>query len=198
MENKYYIQSLRERILLDELFKIIYNDKYDIKYDHTDPYGQDVYDSAVMRFDKNTTYIVDTHIFEAKVRDEDYDDILLEKKKYNDLKRISKRYNNTESKIFYVSCHPSGTYIFNLSTLKDIKWVERSLNKSTTELWKGKIDKQVTFLSKEIAKKIDIKNIDIDRIEKEKEVHNKIENTIKDQKKTRCLYQWLFSDPDNE
>ena len=194
MENNkqsYQDKSRKERILLDELFKFIYiNEEYEIKYYHTPIEGYDIYDSIVTRFNKDTSYLKDTHIYEVKIRDTNYPDILLEKKKYLSLMKEAIKYKNGEPVcVLYVSCHPTGTYVFNLSKLNNIKWRKEYHNISTTEKSKGKELKEVTYLPVLDAKFFpDIKTLYIERLDREKN----IDVVLKDQSQLKTLFSILF------
>jgi hypothetical protein len=185
----YYDKSRKERILLDELFHIIY--KKDFQYYHTDPYGYDEYDSVTMNFCDNSHIIKSTHIFEAKIRDTSYPTILLEKKKLQNLHKVAKRYSDSPVDIYYVSCHPDGSYVFKLGLVTSYQWNKEYHNISSTEN-KGTILKEVTYLDIKDAKKIDIKSWDIDRLDRVKESSKQIDTVIKAQKQTKCLFEYLI------
>ena len=167
-EQEYYNKSVRERIMLDILFSRIYNkSKLQDNIHHTPADSKEPYDSIVCRFDGT---IKQNHIWEAKIRDANYTEILFEKIKYESLKKIAKRYEGAPSDIFYVSTHPNGTYIFNITKIEKegkLEWIKQQHNKSTVEKWRGKIEKQLIYLPIEWGKIIDIKVSDIDRVEKE-------------------------------
>ena len=167
-EQEYYKKSVRERIMLDILFSRIYNkNEFQDNIHHTPADSKEPYDSIVCRFDGT---IKQNHIWEAKIRDANYTEILFEKIKYESLKKIAKRYEGAPSDIFYVSTHPNGTYIFNITKIEKegkLEWIKQQHNKSTVEKWRGKIEKQLIYLPIEWGKIIDIKVSDIDRVEKE-------------------------------
>jgi hypothetical protein len=168
-QEEYLRKSERERIMLNVLFGKIYN-QIDIQNHvyHTPADGKDEYDSVVCRFKDNKLY--QNHIWEAKIRDADYGDILFERNKYNSLKKVEKRFDGAPCQIFYVSTHPTGTYVFNITKIEEdnkLEWITQSHNISTVEKWRGKKDKDLIYLPIELGKKIDIKTSDIDKIEKE-------------------------------
>jgi elongation factor 4 len=110
------------------------------------------------------------HIWEAKIRDANYNEILFEKIKYNSLKKVAQRYEGAESDIFYISTHPDGTYIFNITNIEKegkLQWIKQEHNKSTVEKWRGKVMKELVYLPISLAKFIDVKVSDIDKVEKE-------------------------------
>jgi hypothetical protein len=168
-EQEYLRRSERERIMLNILFAKIYN-QADIRNDiyHTPTDGKEPYDSVVCRFKNNRLH--QNHIWESKIRDADYGDILFEKSKYLSLKGVQKRYSEAPCEIFYVSTHPSGTYVFNITKIeedKKLNWITQSHNVSTVDKSRGKKDKDIIYLPCEWGKKVDIKVSDIDKIEKE-------------------------------
>jgi hypothetical protein len=169
-EQEFLRKSERERIMLDLLFAKIYNKgKTQDNIYHTPADGKDEYDSVVCRFLNGI--ISKNHIWEAKIRDANYSDILFEKKKYQSLKKVAERYNGAECDIFYVSTHPDGTYVFNITEIEKagkIEWVKQEHNKSTVMKHLGKIMKDIIYLPIDLAKKVDIKVSDIDRVENEK------------------------------
>lgn len=170
-EAEYLKKSERERIMLDLLFIKIYNkgETQDNIY-HTPADSKEPYDSVVCRFKEGI--INRNHIWEAKIRDTNYNEILFEKIKYESLKKIAKRYSEAcDSDIFYVSTHPNGTYVFNITNIEKegkLEWIKQEHNRSTVEKWKGKVEKQLIYLPIEWGKMVDIKVSDIDKIEKEK------------------------------
>ena len=170
-EQEYLRKSERERIMLDLLFSQIYNkgNLQDNIY-HTPADSKEPYDSVVCRFKDGIINV--NHIWEAKIRDANYNEILFEQIKYESLKKISKSYSEAcGSEIFYVSTHPDGTYVFNITNIEKqgkLIWIKQEHSKSTVEKWKGKIEKSLIYLPIEWAKKVDIKVCDIDRIENEK------------------------------
>jgi hypothetical protein len=169
-EQEFLRKSERERIMLDLLFAKIYNKgKTQDNIYHTPADGRDEYDSVVCRFLNGT--INKNHIWEAKIRDTNYSDILFEKKKYQSLKKVAEKYSGAECDIFYVSTHPDGTYVFNITEIEKagkIEWIKQEHNKSTVMKHLGKVMKDIIYLPIDLAKKVDIKVSDIDRVENEK------------------------------
>lgn len=169
-EQEFLRKSERERIMLDLLFAKIYNKgKTQDNIYHTPADGKDEYDSVVCRFLNGI--ISKNHIWEAKIRDANYSDILFEKKKYQSLKKVAERYNGAECDIFYVSTHPDGTYVFNITEIEKsgkLEWIKQEHNKSTVMKHLGKVVKDIIYLPIDLAKKVDIKVSDIDRVENEK------------------------------
>ncbi|NBW79610.1 MAG: hypothetical protein EBR27_11455 [Betaproteobacteria bacterium] len=168
-QDDYSKKSQRERIMLNILFNQIYNkgELQDNIY-HTAIDSKEEYDSIVCRFKNNKIY--QNHIWEAKIRNVDYIDILFEKNKYNSLKKVCKRFDGAPCEIYYVSTHPSGTYVFNITKIErdnKLTWITQNHNISTVEIWKGKKEKDIIYLPIELAKKVNIKVSDIDIIEKE-------------------------------
>jgi len=168
-QQEYIRKSERERIMLNLVFSKIYNkNEYQDNIHHTPADSKEPYDSIVCRFLNGI--INKNHIWEAKIRDANYNEILFEKIKYNSLKKVAQRYEGAPSDIFYISTHPNGTYIFNITQIeKDNKlnWIKQEHNRSTVEKWRGKVEKELVYLPIELAKFIDIKVLDIDRVEKE-------------------------------
>jgi len=168
-EQEYLKKSERERIMLNMVFSRIYNKgEYQDNIHHTPADSKEPYDSIVCRFLNGI--ISKNHIWEAKIRDANYNEILFEKIKYNSLKKIAERYQGAPSDIFYISTHPNGTYIFNITQIEQyglLKWIKQEHNRSTVEKSKGKVIKEIVYLPASLAKFIDIKVSDIDKVEKE-------------------------------
>jgi hypothetical protein len=175
-EQEYLKKSERERIMLNIVFSKIYNkNEYQDNIHHTPADSKEPYDSVVCRFLNGI--IKKNHIWEAKIRDANYNEILFEKIKYNSLKKISKRYEEgATTDIFYISTHPNGTYVFNITHIEKegkLEWIKQEHNRSTVEKWRGKVEKELIYLPIELAKFIDVKVSDIDRVEKEIEESKK-------------------------
>lgn len=185
----YYDKSRKERILLEELFNKIY--KEDFKYYHTPIDGMDTYDSVVTRFEKDSFLLKDTHIYEVKIREAVYTSILLERKKFQSLIKVSKKWSNGNPvSIYYVSCHPNGTFVFRLDPLHKYEWIKEVHNVSSTED-KGTVFKEITYLDISNAKYIDIRSYDIEKIDIKKEKNKQVNNVIMSQNRSKCLFEWL-------
>jgi hypothetical protein len=87
---------------------------------------------------------------ELKCRRTHYDDLLIEKMKYDNLIHRSKRYNTIP---VYINSTPVGIYVFKLNEV-EIKWETKKMPTTTDFSRKEKIDKVVGFLSLTKAKKI--------------------------------------------
>lgn len=168
-EQEYLRKSERERIMMNIVFSKIYNkNDYQDNIHHTPADSKETYDSIVCRFLNGR--ITKNHIWEAKIRDANYNEILFEKIKYNSLKKVAQRYEGAECDIFYISTHPNGTYIFNITKIEKegkLEWIKQEHNRSTVEKWKGKVMKEIAYLPTSLAKFIDVKVTDIDKVEKE-------------------------------
>ena len=65
---------------------------------------------------------------ELKCRATHYDDLLIEKSKYDALIMRSK---NHGTKAFYINSTPSGVFVFNLSALEEPQWEDRMMPKTS-------------------------------------------------------------------
>lgn len=148
MNETYFERAEKERRMLDLLFKTHYKGD-NISYQHTPSEEKYTFDSSVIRFNEKN-HLLDTHIWEAKIRDKDYDDILLERKKLRALRKATHSFKTGPEpvELYYVSTHPSGTWVFDLSKVNGVKWIEEEHNISTTDNVYGKEIKQVTYLKK--------------------------------------------------
>ena len=86
-------------------------------------------------------------IIELKCRHKHYDNLMLEKNKYDDLKKLN-------CKAFYINSTPKGIYVFDINEI-EINWItDISMPKQTEFDNNNKIEKTYTLLSIKNAKKI--------------------------------------------
>jgi hypothetical protein len=90
------------------------------------------------------------HRLELKCRRAHYDTLLIEKKKYDSMKKECEKHLDTP---MYFNSTPKGIYSFNLNLI-DPKWEVNSKNPATT-YWskKEKIEKEVAYLEISKSKK---------------------------------------------
>ena len=108
------------RFLVRELRPNFEKDKYTCNLHNTDMSCP--YDVEMITFNRITGKKLKTYFIEVKIRFEDYATIALEKKKYDGISKEIKKYkdrtsNDIEIEILYLSVHPSGSYLFNLSSM---------------------------------------------------------------------------------
>lgn len=190
----YSSDELIGRALLEEIIPTIYanKEKYNYHYYISDIADTTRYDAFVSIFEIGGQ-LKANHIIEVKVRDIHYDEMMLEKRKYDELKAVLKREYNVAD-IIYINTTPKGTFIWNVTKLEEqqkIKWETKLCNKSTVQD-KGKIEKRVTLLPINKAKHIPhITNTFLEQKLKEKE--EKIQEKVKEKQREKCLYQWLLT-----
>lgn len=162
-ETEFFLKAEKERRMLDMLFKVIYKSQ-DYTYQHSPSEEKYTFDSSVIRFENNK--LLDTHIYEAKIRDVSYDTILLERKKLIAIRKCSKSFQNGPEPVlqYYVSTHPDGTWVFDLSKVGKRKWDLEYHNISTTQNVFGKGLKEITYLNKEDGVFYDIKTSDLKEV----------------------------------
>lgn len=181
----YIDKSRKERVFLKEIFKKIFNyNKYDISYYMTSEEDYDNYDGGSCLFYKGTGTVYKRAIFEIKIRDVHYDDLLLENKKY---KSLMKKAESLDCSVYYISVTPNGTYIWKISKDDIYLWNKEEHNKSTTEIEKGTIMKKITYLPITNAKYLDIKTSDYNKLIKED-----IKIEMNNHKQNKCLFEWLL------
>tara|TARA_Y100000114_G_scaffold146839_1_gene157973 strand:- start:454 stop:846 length:393 start_codon:yes stop_codon:yes gene_type:complete len=89
---------------------------------------------------------------ELKCRNKHYDDLIIEKDKYDALIRRAKQYETTP---FYINSTPQGIYVFNLSKIDEPIWEDmKGLPKTSHFTDRSRITKTVGFLSIHLANKI--------------------------------------------
>lgn len=190
----YCDKQIDERIILKEVIKKLYDtNKIDIQYYFTDIDGKDIYDGYVMICSKETGSILKSHLIEIKIRDTHYDELLLEKKKFTNLKSKAQE---SDAAVIYISCTPSGSFVYNLSRLENeniFEWVKEEHWKTTTDKSQGKQLKTVTFLPVKYAKYIDVKQTDLEVLKRLKNAQNKaLKATVKSKQK-KTLFDVLFN-----
>jgi len=168
-QQKFYEKSLLERAYLKMIF-----DKLPTTYDYktwmTPADGFDVYDGVILRFEKGTSTLVDRMIIEIKVRDKFYPELIFEKIKYDDLKKVRRSMDlktkkecfiDVKTRIIYVNVTPEGSFFFDIDKLsKDFEWVNEMHWASTTDKSKGKINKILTKIDYTKAKRFNVKTGD--------------------------------------
>lgn len=169
LQQKFYEKSLIERSYLKLIFDNLPKN-YDYKTYMTPADGKDIYDAILLRFEKNSSKLIDRYIIEIKVRDTHYPELMLERIKYNDLKRLRTRldnktnsecYTEIKSRLVYISVTPQGTYWFDLDKLQSsFNWTTERHWRSTTNKAAGKIEKELTLINIKMAKHFNIKTGD--------------------------------------
>lgn len=125
------------------IFSKIYTGTENLDYykGYTPAEGFDCYDGCGGYM--NNGSITERHIYEVKVRDTHYDELMLEVKKLNDLNRKAKEF---DANPYYISVTPQGTYIFKLKDKSGYSWEKRQMPVSTVDPSRGKINKEFTLL----------------------------------------------------
>lgn len=192
MQQYFINQSKDERVLLDNIINGIFNNaKYNIEYYFTAAESQEIYDAYVMLFNKETHSMVKSFVIEMKIRNTHYEALMLEKKKYTDLKNVSV---GTGATILYINTTPKATYIFNLSQMEmdNIDWTEKKHNKKTLEKQLGKIVKLQTELNISLAKCYPLKKDDLELLKANKIIKAQHKQTVEKQKRCFCLFRDVF------
>jgi hypothetical protein len=168
-QKAFYEKSLLERGYLKLIF-----DKLPTAYDYktwmTPAEGYEVYDGVILRFEKGTSKLIDRMIVEVKVRDKFYPELILEKIKLDDLKKVRRQmdtktkkecYTDVKTRLIYINITPQGSFFFDLDKLnKTFNWVEEMHWVSTTDKSKGKILKSLTKIDSSKGKPYNIKTGD--------------------------------------
>ena len=169
IQMKFYEKSLLERGYLKLIF-----DKLPTAYDYktwmTPAESYEVYDGVIFRFEKGTSKLIDRMIVEVKVRDKFYNELILEKIKFNDLKKVRRQmdtktkkecYMDVKTRLIYINITPQGSYFFDLDKLeKSFSWIEEMHWVSTTDKSKGKVMKSLTKIDYTKGKPYTIKTGD--------------------------------------
>lgn len=196
-----YIQkSITERIFLRKVYEEIKKNtpNFDFKIYMTDESGSDIYDGRLIKFEKNTCNIIQNYYLEAKIRDKDYDEMMLEKIKWNNLKSLVKKMDNKTNRqcfinitsdILYISTTPKGTWVWNLSKIISDKteWIIKNCPVSTVDPSRGRIDKEVFMLDKSKAKFFNIKTSDENNVDQ-----IQIQKVLLNNKRNRCIFEGMI------
>lgn len=81
---------------------------------------------------------------ELKCRQKHYDDLLIEKDKYDSLLARASEYG---TKPYYVNSTPEGVFVFNLSKIPSPEWGVRLMPKTSHFSNREKVEKVVGYLS---------------------------------------------------
>lgn len=89
---------------------------------------------------------------ELKCRNKHYDELIIEKPKYDKLIARSQKFNTLA---VYISQTPEGIFAFNLSKLPEPKWETRGMPKTSHFKQRQFVDKVVGYLNVKDAKRYD-------------------------------------------
>jgi hypothetical protein len=89
-------------------------------------------------------------IIELKCRKIHYDNMMIEKQKYNDLREIARIRNK---KAIYINSTPRGVYLWDITNL-DLKWYNQEIRHTTEFEDNTKVSKEVGYLSILDARKL--------------------------------------------
>lgn len=119
--------------------------KYSFYYSPENSYS--VYDCLVKQFNVCEKKLTKKMFFEAKVRDTYYSTLLLEKKKFDSLKKMIK--NPETDKIYYINFTPKGTIIFDLLKIESenkMLFIQEEHNVQTMNKDLGKTLKEIAYI----------------------------------------------------
>lgn len=152
--------------------------KYDIHFT-IDSYAS--YDAFYHIIDAETHSIKKRVLIEIKIRDQKFDDYLLEEKKLNSLLKIRKDLgmNENEMTLLYINFCPDETLIWNIDDVKDKNKSSLKANKATSVDRKNKVDKSVILLNKVDGKSLNYV-YDYNRIDMKYKVNKVIDTKIKE------------------
>lgn len=195
-QQDFALKGIIERIFLKKIYENITqnNPQFDWKINMTCETSRDLYDSRIIKFNKNTSEVITNYYVEIKVREKDWDDLMLEKKKYNDVSKLINRmdikmnaecFTNITSEFLYISVTPNGTWLWNLTKVLDkIEWELKDCPVCTVDPSRGRIMKECTMLDKSKAKFFKYTNKDIDNTDE-----NKIVKVMINQKQNLCIFR---------
>ncbi len=122
-----------------DLFNWLSKNYYSLLVDTSDNYS------------KSDCYDIETkNRIELKCRAKHYDNLIIEKPKYDFLISKSKQFGDIP---IYINSTPKGIYLFNLQNLK-LKWYSKELPKTTDFQNKNKIQKEIAEINIKYALKL--------------------------------------------
>lgn len=129
--------------------------KYDIQFTE---YQYEYYDAFFLVYDSNTHKLLKRVFIEIKIRDKEYDDYVLEKKKVGDIRKkltdILGSLNDTM--ILYINFCPNGTYLWDITNIEPNDCTEDMyMNKATSISRSNKVKKKCKLLKRNEAKTFD-------------------------------------------
>lgn len=190
MQKDYQKKSQIERIALGKVFSIIYKGKegYDYYKFFTPEEGFDCYDGggAKITYDSNHNSTMSRQLFEVKVRDTHYPELLLEKDK---LENLWKKCKELDSTPYYVNVTPEGCFIWKLENPLNYTWERQMHWVSTTDKSRGKKLKSITMLDQNDAKRFNITRGEV--VNAWDEIYNKKPEVVK--KKCKCGLEVFFN-----
>lgn len=193
--DSYSLREQKERLAFkstqDDVVKLIkdeYGEDCELTIFYTQIGDKTKFDITIHIYDKNAQKIA-ANIYEIKVRDKHYDELLFEKNKYNSLKKIEKRESDYFPKVnmYYINYTPKGTYLFNINKLGKIKWGKTYAPKSTVEK-KEKVAKDTTLLCTCLATKI---NFVFDYHTSLAKYDNNLNKKMNNQKKIKGIFDQI-------
>ena len=162
----FYKSEEIERGYLNLVYSNLPSD-HDYKLYVCDAGERDQYDALLMRFEKENGVFKDRYIIEIKVRSKHYDNLMLEKKKLDGLKKVraskdrktnSECFTQTKSKLAYIIVSPEGTWWFPLDKLEsELEWKEEEHWVSSTDKSLGREMKLVSYINCNKGKFMNIK-----------------------------------------
>ena len=178
----------------DVLYKqlnIIEDNDTDVYIIISPPGSKDIYDALINVYKYGQKYR--SFIIEVKVRNKEYNSLLLEKKKYDSLlkKQIEQRsFGFLDTKILYLNFTPKATYLFKISKHADYEWIKGEDNKYSVMKERGKVIKSKTYLETTAGDKLEYVYNYV--LGENKLVERKLEN----QERVRCIFASLYKNED--
>ena len=115
-----------------------------------------VYDAFYFIYDEN--FKIKKRVFiEIKIRDIEYDNYILEWKKWNDINNLAKNdlmLNDDEYEILYINFTPESTYLWKVKDMNKEDLITKKMNKVTSISRTDKKDKKTWLLEKDSGKRL--------------------------------------------
>ena len=147
---------------------------------HTIQTGSYSYNFFIYIYNNEGSKISST-IINIKIRDKHYNNLIIEKKKYNYMKRLYKTEKNIFNKVnlMYINITPKGTYCFNLLDL-EYNWIIKDLPQTTINET-GEMNKEISDLDiTDSDMVLKYNSNELEEIKRKKDNKNK---------KRKCIFQ---------
>ena len=148
--DKFINRSNQERRALKEFLAkiLVENDNVSYSIYHTPNHDKSKYDCLIRQYRKSDGVMLKKMFFEVKIRGAYYDTLLIEKQKFESMKKLIRDLDT--DKIYYVNFTPKNTIVFDLLKIEadnKLVYLNHSHNKKTIAKEEGKVLKEVAYIS---------------------------------------------------
>ena len=183
----FYQHGEQERIAFESILPMLkakLSKEQSLYYYYTHNASSTHFDVLVHIYNNVTGCKISSNIFEVKVRNKHFPDLILEQRKYNSLNKLRKKELEYFKKVnlFYICFTPKSTYLFDLDKV-NLNWEVGYMNASFVIDKTNKVAKDVTYLA--INEASDMNYI---YVEKEK-ITQQVKDKMLEQKAYKCIFE---------